>query len=77
MRQRRVSIENMENITNIIREERIKQGMSQRELARRIGCTGRAIGYWEAGVKTPSLDLADKTLKALGISLTIGITEED
>ena len=41
----------MENVTKIIREERIKLGLSQRELAKRIGCTGRAIGYWEAGIK--------------------------
>lgn len=66
----------MENVTKIIREERIKLGLSQRELAKRIGCTGRAIGYWEAGIKTPSLDLADKALKALGLSLTIGKTKE-
>lgn len=71
-----VSTYKMGNISKIIKNERIKQGISQRELARRIGCTGRAIGYWEAGIKIPSLDLADKALKVLGISLTIGAMEE-
>lgn len=61
---------------DILKQEREKQGISQRELAKKIDCTGRAVGYWETGIKTPSLVLADKALKVLGVSLTIGDTKE-
>ncbi|MGJ0846905.1 hypothetical protein ACR77J_09450 [Tissierella praeacuta] len=46
------------------------------ELGRRIGCTGRAIGYWEEGKKIPNIILADKALKELGIELIIGAKGE-
>ncbi len=62
----------MLNFSKIVKEEREKQGMTKRELARRIGCTDRAISYWETGEKSPNIFLADKALKALEISLKIG-----
>jgi transcriptional regulator with XRE-family HTH domain len=39
---------------NIARWRRMR-GMSQRELARRIGCDHSAVSYWEAGKRLPSL----------------------
>jgi len=62
----------MLNFSKIVKEEREKQGMTKRELARRIGCTDRAISYWETGEKSPNITLADKALKELEISLKIG-----
>lgn len=56
----------------IIKEARQKQGISQKELAETIGVTTRAIIYWEKGQRKISLELADKILNALHISLKIG-----
>lgn len=67
----------MLNFSKIVKEEREKQGMTKRELARRIGCTDRAISYWETGEKSPNITLADKVLKALEISLKIGSDKDE
>ena len=65
----------MVNFSEVIREERIKQGLSQRGLGKKAGCSGRIIGYWESGEKIPNIQLADKVLKALGIALTLGAAD--
>ena len=59
-------------IAEIIRKQRISQGITQRELAERSGFTLRSIQYWEKGTKSISLENADKLFKALGIEITIG-----
>ena len=64
------------NIGKLIKASRIKQGMSQAQLAERVGCTRRAVIYYETGMKTPSLHMADKLFSALGISLCIGKADE-
>lgn len=56
-----------------IREERIKQRISMRRLAQMAGCTDRAIAYWEKGEKEITVNMADKILKVLGISMNIGL----
>lgn len=56
-----------------IREERIKQGISIRKLAQMAGCTDRAIVYWEKGEKEITVNMADKILKVLGVSMNIGL----
>ncbi len=60
------------NFGELIRKERVKHGMTYRELAELTGCTVRSIQYWEKGKKSISLYNADKILKALGISMKIG-----
>lgn len=59
-------------IGNLIKKERIKQGLSVEQLAESIGVSGRSISYWEKGQKIPTLLYADKVLKALKIEITIG-----
>lgn len=59
-----------------IREERMKQGISIRKLAQMAGCTDRAIVYWEKGEKEITVNMADKLLKTLGISVKIGANDE-
>lgn len=56
----------------IIKEERIKQGMSQKKLAESAGVTTRALIYWENGQRQMSVENADKVFKALHISVKIG-----
>lgn len=62
----------MQNIGKEIREARKKQGMSSKELAEKVGVNERLVRYWETGERQLSLENADKILKALGVSLTIG-----
>ena len=59
-----------------IREERMKQGISIRKLTQMAGCTDRAIVYWEKGEKEITVNMADKLLKTLGISVKIGANDE-
>lgn len=39
-----------EKTGNFIREQRIQNGMTQKELAERLGCTDKAVSRWETGV---------------------------
>jgi DNA-binding XRE family transcriptional regulator len=61
-----------------IRALREKKGLSQRELAERVGTTQSAIARLEAGNISPSLPTLDKIAAALGaeVSLTIIDTDE-
>lgn len=55
-----------------LKEERIKQGKSQRQLAEEAGVTKRAIAYWESGEKKMNIDSAEKVFKALHVTVLIG-----
>lgn len=63
------------NLEKILKDERIRQGMSQQTLAEIAGVTRRAIIYWESGEKSMSVDSADKVFKALRIAVTLGYQE--
>ena len=60
------------NLEKILKDERIKQGLSQKALAEMAGVTKRSIIYWENGEKSMSVDSADKVFKALRIAITLG-----
>lgn len=50
----------------ILKETRIKKGMTQAALAEKAGVTIRSITYWENGKKKMTVDSADKVFCALG-----------
>ena len=56
----------------IIEKERTKSNISKSKLAEKVGCTSRAIDYWENGERSISFENADKIFKALGKTITIG-----
>lgn len=56
----------------MIAKERIKRNMSKRKLAKLIGCTERAVEYWESGERNISLKHLDKILKAFNMTMRIG-----
>lgn len=56
----------------ILKEERIKRGLSQKKLAEAAGVTARAIIYWESGQRQMNIENADKLFKALHTSIKIG-----
>ena len=64
-----------ERIFNVINKKRIELGISKKELAEMIGCSERAIRYWELGERQMTIDAAAKALHALRISVRLGADE--
>lgn len=60
-----------------ITKARLSRGMSQRQLADKVGVSKQAIQKIEVGVLTPSLELAIKICKTLKIKIKINEIELD
>jgi predicted transcriptional regulator len=60
-----------------LRALREKKGLSQRELAERVGTTQSAIARLEAGSVSPSLPTLDKIAHALGAEVSLRIVDLD
>ena len=60
-----------------IRALREKKGLSQRQLAERVGTTQSAIARLEAGNISPSLPTLDKIAHALGAEVSLSIVDLD
>lgn len=56
------------SIGNRIRKYRENVGISQKELARRIGVTNSRVSNWEQGVNRPDADILVKLCFALSVS---------
>lgn len=60
-------------IMDIIAEERKTRGLSYRQMAILLGCTARAVSYWETGQREiRDIELADSILVKLGRTIEIG-----
>lgn len=53
----------------IISAARARKGMTQSELARRLGVSVSAVGNWEAGLRRPDLNIVPALCQTLGITL--------
>lgn len=60
------------NFGDILREERIKKGMSVQQLAENAHVTTRAIYYWERGERAMSLNNVNSVFNALEVSFSLG-----
>lgn len=60
-------------ITTII-EKRLKRGLTQAQLARRIGTKQSAIARLESGTYNPTIETLEKVAKALNARLKISIS---
>ena len=58
-----------ERLANKLKERRAELGVTQAELAERVGVTRKTVNTVENGVFTPSAMLAIKLAKALGLSV--------
>ena len=58
-----------------IRALREKRGLSQRDLAERLGTTQSAVARLEAGHVSPSLPTLDKVADALGVELVVTLVD--
>lgn len=54
---------------NHIQHYRVRKGLTQAELAKRVGVTQQAVANWELGVRNPTIQKALKVADALGVPL--------
>ncbi|MDX1469485.1 MAG: helix-turn-helix domain-containing protein, partial [Acidimicrobiia bacterium] len=69
--------EDLEGIGRRIREERVRVGLSQRELARRLGLSASLISQLESGQTRPSVGTLYSIVTELDVSLDRVIRGED
>lgn len=65
------------NSASIIREARLRAGLSQRELAGKVGTTQSAVARWEAGKAHPSAETLGEVVEACGMDLVPMMIERD
>lgn len=61
-------------LVTMITEERIKQGLTQAELAKKLGTKQSAISRLERGTYNPTLAFLRKLAKALGTELHVSFS---
>ena len=69
---------NATSVGNLVSERRRQAGLTQRELAERLGTTQAAVSKIETGRTLPGLDLLERVAEATGrpIVLTLGGAEK-
>lgn len=50
-----------------IKEFRLKAGLTQSELAEKLGIPYQSIGQWERGLRSPKIETLQKIAEALGV----------
>jgi repressor LexA len=55
-----------------IREARLEKGLTQKELAERLGVVKSVISEYEKGNQNLTIETLDKVASVLGLSFTIG-----
>ena len=63
-------------VIEMIIKRRVERGLSQKELARKIGTKQSAISRLESGTCNPSLSFLQKVSEALNVELKISLTEK-
>jgi len=61
----------------LLRQAREQAGVTQRELAERLGCTQPAVSQFEAGGASLNIATLQRIADALGCDLQIGIVSRD
>ena len=62
---------------DILREARLRAGLTQQELARRAGTSQSAVARWESGAVVPSFERLRELIRACGLELTFGLANYD
>jgi transcriptional regulator with XRE-family HTH domain len=62
---------------DLLREARLRAGLTQAELGRRVGRPQSQIGRWERGDVKPSLETLRELIRACGLELTLGLASYD
>ncbi|MGH2778712.1 MAG: helix-turn-helix domain-containing protein [Actinomycetota bacterium] len=61
----------------LIREARRRSGLTQRELADRVGTTQPVIARWESGKRSPTYERLIEAVRACGLDLAVRIVGFD
>ena len=62
---------------DLLREARLRSGLTQSELAARLGKSQPVIARWESGDVLPSLETVREVIRGCGLELTFSITKAD
>lgn len=62
---------------DLLRQARLRAGLTQAELGRRIGRPQSQIARWEGGRVEPSLEALRRLVRACGLELTYGLANYD
>lgn len=65
------------NSALLVREARLRTGLTQRELAERLGTTQSVVSRWESGGVHPSAETLSSIIEACGLELHVALTEID
>lgn len=63
--------------SHLVREARLRAGLTQAELAARLATTQSAIARWEAGGTQPSLETLRRVARACGLELRAILADPD
>jgi transcriptional regulator with XRE-family HTH domain len=63
--------------SDLLREARLRAGLTQAELARAAGFSQPAIARWESGRVQPSLETLRDLIRACHLELTFGLANYD
>ena len=61
----------------LIREARLRSGMTQAELAERLETQQSVVARWETGVREPTMATVRRALRAAGFDLNVSMTPAD
>jgi transcriptional regulator with XRE-family HTH domain len=62
---------------SLIRIARRRAGLTQTQLAERLGKSQSEIGRWERGETKPSFETLQRVIRACGLELTVGLANAD
>src|SRR4051795_11309662 len=62
---------------DLLREARLRAGITQAELGRRAGRPASQIARWERGEVKPPLETLRELIRACGLDLTLGLAAHD
>jgi transcriptional regulator with XRE-family HTH domain len=64
-------------LVHLVREARLRAGLTQAELARAAGVPQSTVGRVESGARIPSTALLERLIEAAGFELRVGLGEAD
>jgi transcriptional regulator with XRE-family HTH domain len=72
-----MTVSSPHRIADLIRSARREAGLSQSELAKRVGSKQSVVSRWETGADEPRLSTLVRVLGACGLSLSLMVEEQD
>jgi transcriptional regulator with XRE-family HTH domain len=61
----------------VVREARLRTGLTQRRLAALVGVSQPTVARIESGVTEPTVEMLDRLIRACGLELRFALTEPD